>query len=63
LGFPKRGFYLELMLSCEPFSYARVEPRATDPNFDQEDTEDPEYVVPDNECFNDNKGVMSLPTM
>jgi hypothetical protein len=54
---------LELMLSCEPFSYARVEPRATDPNFDQEDTEDPEYVVPDNECFNDNKGVMSLPTM
>jgi hypothetical protein len=54
---------LELMLSCVPFSYARVEPCATHPSFDQGDTENPEYVVLDNECFNGNKGVMSLPTM
>jgi hypothetical protein len=40
-----------------------VESRATDPSFDQEDTKDPEYVIPDNECFNGNEGVMSLPTM
>jgi hypothetical protein len=51
------------MLSCVPISYARVEPRATDPSFDQEDTEDLEYVVLDNECFKGNEGVMSLPTM
>jgi hypothetical protein len=51
------------MHSCEQFSYVRVEPRATDSSFDQEDTEDPEYVIPDNECFNGNEGVMSLPTM
>jgi hypothetical protein len=63
LGLLKRGFFLELMLSCVPFSYTRVEPCATDPSFDQEDAEDPEYVIPDNECFNGNKGVMSLPTM
>jgi hypothetical protein len=41
----------------------RVEPRATNPSFDQEGTEDQEYVIPDNECFNDNEGVMSHPTM
>jgi hypothetical protein len=41
----------------------RVESRATDPSFDQEDTKDLEYVIPDNECFNGNEGVMSLPTM
>jgi hypothetical protein len=54
---------LELMLSCVPISYARVESRATDPSFDQEDAEDPEYVVPNNECSNGNEGVMSLPAM
>jgi hypothetical protein len=32
-------------------------------SFDQEDAEDQEHVVPDNECYNDNAGVMSLPTM
>jgi hypothetical protein len=51
------------MLRCAPISYTRVESRATDPSFDQEDTEDPEYVIPDNECFNGNEGVMLLPTM
>jgi hypothetical protein len=54
---------LELLLSCELFSYARVESCATDPSFDQEDAEVPEYTVPDNECSNSNEGVMSLPTM
>jgi hypothetical protein len=54
---------LELMLSCVPLSYVCVEPYATSPSFDQEDAEDPEYVVPDNERCNDNEGVMSLPTM
>jgi hypothetical protein len=54
---------LELMLRCVLISYARVESRTTDPSFDQEDAEDPKYVVPDNECSNGNKGVMSLPTM
>jgi hypothetical protein len=63
LGFLKRGSYSELILSCVPICYARVEPHATDTSFDQEDTEDPEYVVPDNECFNGNEGVMSLPTI
>jgi hypothetical protein len=59
----KRGFYLELFLRCAPFSYVRIESRAADPSFDQEDTEDPEYTTPDNDCFNGNEGVMSLPTM
>jgi hypothetical protein len=54
---------LELMLRCVPISYARVESRAIDPSFDQEDAEDPEYAVPNNECSNGNEGVMSLPTM
>jgi hypothetical protein len=63
LDFLKRGFYLELLLSYAPFSYVRVESRATDPSFDQEDAEDPEYTAPDNDCFNGNEGVMSLPTM
>jgi hypothetical protein len=63
LGFLKRGFYLELLLSCAPFSYVRVESRATDPSFDQEDAEDPEYPAPDIDCFNGKEGVMSLPTM
>jgi hypothetical protein len=63
LGFLKRGFYLELMLRCVPISYVRVESRATDSSFDQEDAVDPEYVAPNNECSNDNEGVMSLPTM
>jgi hypothetical protein len=53
---------LELLLSCVSFSYARVESHATDPSFDQEDAEDPEYTVPDNEYSNSNEGVMSLPT-
>jgi hypothetical protein len=57
LGFLKRGFYFELLLSCVPFSYARVKSRAADPSFDQEDEEDPEYTAPGNE------GVVSLPTM
>jgi hypothetical protein len=35
----------------------------TGPSFDQEDAEDPKYVVPYSECYNDNAGVMSLPTM
>jgi hypothetical protein len=63
LGFLKRCFYLELLLRCAPFSYVRVESRATDPSFDQEDAEDPEYTAPNNDCFNGNEGVMSLPTM
>jgi hypothetical protein len=54
---------LELMLRCVPISYVRFESRATDPSFDQEDAEDPEYTVPDNDCSNSNDGVMSLPTM
>jgi hypothetical protein len=54
---------LELLLSCAPFSYIRVESCATDPSFDQEDAEDPEYTAPDNDYFNSNEGVMSLPTM
>jgi hypothetical protein len=41
----------------------RVESRATGPSFDQEDVEEPEYVVPDNEYSNGNEDVMSLPTM
>jgi hypothetical protein len=63
LGFLKRGFYLEFMLRCVPISYVRVECRATDPSFNQEDAEDPEYTAPDNDCSNSNEGVMSLPTM
>jgi hypothetical protein len=63
LVFLKSGFYLELLLSCALFPYVRVESRATDPSFDQEDTEDPEYTAPDKDCFNDNEGVMSLLTM
>jgi hypothetical protein len=59
----KSGFYLELLLSCALFSYVRVESRATNPSFDQEDAEDPEYTAPDNDCFNGNEGVMSLPTI
>jgi hypothetical protein len=51
------------MLSCVPISYTCVESRTTDPSFDQEDTEDPKYVVPDKECFNGNEGVMSLATI
>jgi hypothetical protein len=51
------------MLRCAPFSYVRVESRATDPSFDQEDAEDLEYTAPDNDCSNGNEGVMSLPTM
>jgi hypothetical protein len=46
----KIGFYLELMLRCAPYSYVRVESRAADPSFDQEDAEDPEYTAPDNDC-------------
>jgi hypothetical protein len=63
LGFLKRGFYLGLLLRCAPFFYIRVESRATDPSFDQEDVEDLEYTAPDSDCFNGNEGVMSLPTM
>jgi hypothetical protein len=62
LSFLKRGFYWELLLRCVLISYVRVEPRAADPSFDQEDVEDPEYTAPDNDCSNDNEGV-SLPTM
>jgi hypothetical protein len=54
---------MELMLICVPISYERVESRATDPSFDQEDAEDPEYTAPDNDCSNGNEGVMSLSTM
>jgi hypothetical protein len=59
----KSGFYLELLLSCALIYYVRVESRATDPSFDQEDAEDPEYTTPDNDFFNGNEGVMSLPTI
>jgi hypothetical protein len=59
----KIGFYLELLLRCAPYSYIRIESRAADPSFDQEDVEDPEYTTPDNNCFNGNEGVMSLPTI
>jgi hypothetical protein len=59
----KGGFYLELLLKCAPFSYVCVESRDTDPSFDQENVEDPEYTAPDNDCSNGNEGVMSLPTM
>jgi hypothetical protein len=51
------------MLRCAPYSYFRVESRAADLSFDQEDAEDPEYTAPDSDCFNGNEGVMSLPTM
>jgi hypothetical protein len=54
---------LELLLSCVPISYVRNESRATDPSFNQEDAEDPEYTAPDNDCSNGNEGVISLPTM
>jgi hypothetical protein len=59
----KSGFYLELLLRCALYSYVRIESRAANPSFDQEDAEDPEYTAPDNDCFNGNEGVMSLPTM
>jgi hypothetical protein len=58
LGFLKRGFYLELLLRCVPISDVRIESRATDPSFDEEDAEDPEYTAPDNDCSNE--GVMTL---
>jgi hypothetical protein len=51
------------MLRCAPYSYVHVESRAADPSFDQEDAEGPEYTTPDNDSFNGNEGVMSLPTM
>jgi hypothetical protein len=51
---------LELLLRCALFSYVRIESRATDPSFDQED---PEYTAPDNDCSNGHEGVMSLPNM
>jgi hypothetical protein len=51
------------MLSCASYSYFRVESRAADSSFDQEDAEDPEYTAPDSDCFNGNEGVMSLTTM
>jgi hypothetical protein len=51
------------LLRCALFSYVRVESRAADPSFDQDDTEDPEYTAPGNDCFNSNECVMSLPTM
>jgi hypothetical protein len=54
---------LELLLRCAPLSYIHIESRATDPSFDQEDAEDPEYTAPDSDYFNCNEGVMSLPTM
>jgi hypothetical protein len=63
LGFLEKGFYLELLLRCALFSYIRVESRATDPSFDQEDAEDPEYTAPENDCSNSNKRVISLPTI
>jgi hypothetical protein len=52
---------LELLLRRVPLSYVRVESRATDLSFDQEDAEDPEYTTPDNDYSNE--GVMSLPTI
>jgi hypothetical protein len=63
LGFLIRDFYLELMLRCASFSYVRVESRATNPSFDHEDAEDPEYSALDNDYSNGNEGVLSLPTM
>jgi hypothetical protein len=63
LGFLKSDFYLELLLRYVSFSYVRIESSATDPSFDQEDADDPEYTAPDNDCFNSNEGVMSLPTI
>jgi hypothetical protein len=48
------------MLRCASFPYVRVESRVTDPSFDQEDAEDPEYTALDNDCSNGNEGVMSL---
>jgi hypothetical protein len=51
------------LFRCAPYSYFRVEYRAADPSFDQEDAEDPEYTAPDSDCFNGNEGVMSLTTM
>jgi hypothetical protein len=51
------------MLRCASFPYVRIESRATNPSFDQEDAEDPKYTAPDNDCSNGNEGVMSLPTM
>jgi hypothetical protein len=63
LGFVKRCFYLELMLRCVLISYVCVESRATNPSFDQEDAEDPDYTAPDNDYSNSKEGVMSLPTM
>jgi hypothetical protein len=59
----KIGSHSELLPRCAPYSYFRVESRATYPSFDQEDAEDPEYTTPDSDCFNGNEGVMSLPTM
>jgi hypothetical protein len=46
-----------------PISYVRDESRATDPSFDQEDAEDPEYTTSDNDCSNGKEDVRSLPTM
>jgi hypothetical protein len=54
---------LELFLSCVSISYVCNESRATDPSFDQEDAEDPEYTAPNNDCSTGNEGVVSLPTM
>jgi hypothetical protein len=54
---------LELLLRCVPISYVCVESRATDPSFDQEDAEDPEYTAPNNNWSKGYEGVMSLPTM
>jgi hypothetical protein len=54
---------LELLLRCAPISHFRVESRAADPSFDQEDAEDPEYTAPDSDCFNGTEGVMSLPAI
>jgi hypothetical protein len=54
---------LELLLRCALFSYVRVESRAIDPSFDQEDAEDLAYTTSDNDCSNGNEGVMSLPNM
>jgi hypothetical protein len=63
LGFLKSGFCLELLLRCVLFSYVHVESRATDPSFDKEDAEVPEYTATNNDCFNGNEGGMSLPTI
>jgi hypothetical protein len=48
---------------CTVILFFRVESRAADPSFDQEDVEDPEYTAPDSDCFNGIEGVMSLPTI